>query len=68
VEREAIPWLLMKLSIQLYIAELSLSNTILFLDIFDVDRVRSTVHNWVCRNDLQRGFSRSSDNVAVGKL
>jgi hypothetical protein len=47
VEREATPRLLMKLGIQLHLAGLSLSNTILVLDIFGVERARSTVHNWV---------------------
>jgi putative transposase len=45
VEREATPPLLMKLSIQLHLAGLSLSNTVRVLDIFGVDRARSTVHN-----------------------
>ena len=49
VEREATPQLLMKLSIQLHLAGLSLSNTVSFLEIFGVDRVRSTVHNWFTR-------------------
>ena len=47
VEREATPRLLMKLSIQLHLAGLSLSNTVSILDIFGVERARSTVHNWV---------------------
>ncbi|MFC5133110.1 IS6 family transposase, partial [Halorubrum glutamatedens] len=41
VEREATPRLLMKVSIQLYLAGLSLSNTVSFLEVFGVDRVRS---------------------------
>jgi transposase-like protein len=52
VEREATPRLLMKLSIQLHLAGLSLSNTVSFLEVFGVDRVRSTVHNWVDKADL----------------
>jgi hypothetical protein len=44
VEREATPRLLMKLSIQLHLAGLSLSNTVSFLEVFGVERVRSTVH------------------------
>ena len=39
VEREATPRLLMKLSIQLHLAGLSLSNTVSFLEIFSVERV-----------------------------
>jgi transposase-like protein len=49
VEREATPRLLMKLSIQLHLAGLSLSNTVSFLEIFGVSRARSTVHNWFTR-------------------
>jgi transposase-like protein len=47
VERETTPQLLMKLSIQLHLARISLSDTVSFLEIFGVDRVRPTVHNWV---------------------
>ena len=53
VEREATPRFLMKLSIQLHLAGLSLSNTVLVLEIFGVERARSTVHNWVLKADLQ---------------
>jgi len=45
VEREATPRLLMKLNIQLHLAGLSLSNTVSFLEVFGVERVRSTAHN-----------------------
>ncbi|WP_082222549.1 IS6 family transposase [Halorubrum halophilum] len=65
VEREATPKLLMKLSIQLHLAELSSLNTVLFLEVFGVDRVRSTVHNWVHKADLQPETGRSSNHVAV---
>jgi putative transposase len=65
VEREATPRLLMKLSIQLHLAGLSLSNTVQFLDVFGVDRVRSTVHNWVHKADLQPDTGRNPDHVAV---
>jgi len=53
VEREATPPFLMKLSIQLHLAGLSLSNTVSILEIFGVQRARSTVHNWVHKADLQ---------------
>jgi len=43
VEREATLRLLMKHSIQLRLAELSLSNTVSFLEVFGVNWVRSTV-------------------------
>ena len=65
VEREATPRLLMKLSIQLHLAGLSLSNTVSFLEVFGVDRVRSTVHNWVHKADLQPESGRSPNHVAV---
>ena len=65
VEREATPRLLMKLSIQLHLAGLSLSNTVSVLEIFGVQRARSTVHNWVHKADLQPENGRSPDHVAV---
>jgi transposase-like protein len=65
VEREATPRLLMKLSIQLHLAGLSLSNTVSILEIFGVKRVRSTVHNWVHKADLQPETGRCRDHVAV---
>jgi transposase-like protein len=65
VEREATPRLLMKLSIQLHLAGLSLSNTVSILEIFGVERVRSTVYNWVHKADLQPESGRCPDHVAV---
>jgi putative transposase len=65
VEREATPRLLMKLGIQLHLAGLSLSNTVSVLEIFGVERARSTVHNWVHKADLQPESGRSPDHVAV---
>ncbi|WP_324759657.1 IS6 family transposase [Haloarcula montana] len=65
VEREATPRLLMKLSIQLHLAGLSLSNTVSVLEIFGVQRARSTVHNWVHKSDLQPEDGQSPDHVAV---
>ena len=65
VEREATPELLMKLSIQLHLAGLSLSNTVSVLEVFGVQRARSTVHNWVHKADLQPENGRSPDHIAV---
>ncbi len=65
VEREATPQLFMKLGIQLHLAGLSLSNTVTILEIFGVERTRSTVHNWVHKADLQPEDGRSPDHVAV---
>jgi putative transposase len=45
VGREATPQLLMKLNIQLHLTEISVSNTVFILEIFCVQRARSTVHN-----------------------
>ena len=56
---------MLKLSIQLHLAGLSLSNTVSVLDIFGVERARSTVHNWVHKADLQPESGRSPDHVAV---
>ena len=44
VEREAMPRFLMKLSIQLHLAGLSLLNTVSILELFGVTRARSTVY------------------------
>jgi len=65
VERESTPRLLMKLSIQLHLAESSISNTVSFLEVFGVESARSTVHNWVHKDDLQPDAGRSPDHVAV---
>jgi len=65
VEREATPRLLMKLGIQLHLAGLSLSNTVSILEIFGVNRARSTVHNWVHKANLQPESGRNPDHVAV---
>ena len=65
VEREPTPKPLMKLGIRLHLAGLSLSNTVLILDIFGVKRARSTVHNWVHKADLQPESNQNPDRVAV---
>jgi transposase-like protein len=44
---------------------LSLSNTVLFFEVFGVYRVRSTVHNWVHKADIQPESGRSPNHVAV---
>ena len=65
VERKATARLLMKLSIRLHLAGLSFSNTVSFLEVFGVDRVRSTIHNWVQKADLQPESGRSPNHVTV---
>jgi len=67
VEREATPRLLMKLSIQLHLAGLSLSNTVSILEVFGVKRARSTVHNWVHKADLQSISTVTADQLAVNE-
>ncbi|SDG13970.1 IS6 family transposase [Halorientalis regularis] len=65
VEREATPEPLMRLSIHLHAAELSLSDTVCVLDSFGVQRARSTVHNWGQKADLQPEGGKSPNHVAV---
>jgi len=65
VVREATPRLLMKLGIQLYLAESSFSNTVFIFEVFGFQRARSTVHNWVHKADLQPDTGRCPDHVAV---
>ena len=55
----------MKLSIQLHLSDLSLSNTVRVLEVFGVQRARSTVHNWVYKADLQPESGKNPDHVAV---
>jgi transposase-like protein len=65
VERGTTPRLLLKLSIQLHRAGLSLSNTVSILEIFCVERARSTVRNWVHKADLQPTDGCGPNHVAV---
>ena len=65
VEREATPRELMRLSIQLHLAELSLLDTISFLERFGAERARSTIHNWVQIADLQPTDGIQPDHVAL---
>ena len=65
VEREATPKFPMKLSIQLHLSGLSLSNTVSMLEMFGVEPARSTVHNWVHKADLQPTSGKNSDHAAT---
>jgi transposase-like protein len=67
VEREATPQLLMKLSIQMHLAGLSLSNTDSILEVLGVKRAQSTVHNWVHKAELQPESGRCPDHFAVNE-
>ena len=55
----------MKLGIQMHLAGLSLSNTVSVLESLGVERVRSTVHNWVHKADLQPDDDMNPNQVAV---
>src|SRR6056297_861259 len=65
VEREATPEPLMKLSIHLHAAGISLSDTVSVLEKFGVERCRSTVHNWVQKANLQPTDGKNPNHVAV---
>ena len=65
MERETTPKFAMKLGIQMHLAGLSLSNTVSVLESLGVERVRSTVHNWVHKADLQPDDDREPNQVAV---
>ena len=67
VEREATPKPLIKLGIQFHLAGLSRSNTVSIVELFGVNRARSTVHNWVHKAELQPESGRNPDHVAVDK-
>jgi len=53
VEREATLEPLMRLSVNLHTAELSLPDTVCILYSFGVGRAHSIVHNWVQKADLE---------------
>ena len=65
VERERTPSELMKIGIRLYLAGLSLSNTIRELENFGVKRSLKAVHDWVQKADLQPADDASSDYIAL---
>lgn len=67
VEREGTQQFLMRFSIQLRLARLSLSNTVTIMEPFGVEHACSTVHNWIPKADLQPKDGHSPDHVAVGK-
>jgi transposase-like protein len=65
LEREATPEPAIKLGIQLHLAGLSLSDTILILEKVGVERHRTTVHTWVQKANLQPAGGASPNQVAV---
>ena len=55
----------MRLSVQLHLTGLLLSNIVSVLKIFDVQNTRSTAYNYVHKADLQPKSGRSPTHVAV---
>lgn len=43
----------------------SLSDTVSALERFDVERTRSTIHNWVQKADLQLSDGKQPDHIAI---
>ena len=65
VERERTPSELMELGIRYHLSGLSLSNTVIELEKFGVQRSRKAVHDWVQKAGLQPASDASSDHVAL---
>ncbi|WP_135662702.1 IS6 family transposase [Halorhabdus rudnickae] len=65
VEREATSRLLMKLSIHLHLAGLSLSNTVPELEKSGVQRSRKAIHDWVQKADLQPVGGKAPNQIAL---
>lgn len=67
VEREAKPRLLVKLSIQCHLPDLSVSYTVCIIDKLGVEWAQSTVRNCVNKADPQPEDGRAPNHVAVGE-
>jgi len=65
VERIHTPIGLMEYAIELHLNELSLSNTVMALEGFDIERDKSMIHNWVQKSDLEPYDGLSPDKVAL---
>ena len=65
VERQRTPEFAMRLGIQMHVAGLSLSNTILILERLGVERSQTAVHNWVQKADLQPEGGASPNHIAL---
>ena len=65
LEREATPESAMKLGIRLYLAGLSLLDTVSILERLGVKRHRTTVHRWIQKADLQPTGGADPNHVAV---
>lgn len=57
----------MKLSIQLYLAKSSFSNTVRILGTFGVERAQSASRNWVYKADLQPASRRVQITLRLTK-
>lgn len=55
----------MELGIQLHVAGLSLSDTVSILEMFGVERHRTTVQKWTKKADLQPAEGCSPNHVAL---
>lgn len=55
----------MEFAIELHLAGLSLSDTVVFIERFGISRARSTVHNWVKKADLEPRGGCSPEKVAL---
>jgi len=65
VKRERTPSELMKLGIRLYLAGLSLSNTVSEIEKFGVQSSRKAVHDWVQKADLRPTNNACPDHIAL---
>lgn len=65
VERIHMPKYLMWLAIDVHLGGLSLSQTVLLLECFGIDRARSTIHDWVKQADLEPAGGANPDQIAL---
>ena len=65
VERERTPEWIIKVGIQLHLADLSLSNTKQYIEKLGVERSRTAIHNWVQNANLQPTSDTAPDHIAV---
>jgi putative transposase len=65
VERERTPSEIIAKRIRHHMAALSLSNTVVLLEDWGIQRSRTAIHNWVQKADLQPAAGASPDHAAV---
>ena len=63
--RERTPERIIEVSIQLHLADLSLSNTKQHINNLGVERSRTAIHNWVQKAELQPTSDAAPDHIAV---